>query len=64
MSTRGPWWLVVKDFCLKYVGKEHAQHLKRTLEENYAVTTEWDGKQYIGITLEWDYNRRQFTYQC
>ena len=51
--------LVVDDFGVKYVGKEHAQHLKNTLEENYTVTTEWDGTRYIGITLDWDYKRRQ-----
>ena len=32
--------LVVDDFGVKYVGKEHAEHLKNTLEENYTVTTE------------------------
>ena len=51
--------LVVDDFGVKYVGKEHAMHLKQTLEENYTVTTEWDGRRYIGITLDWDYKRRQ-----
>ena len=51
--------LVVDDFGVKYVGKEHALHLKSTLEDNYGVTTEWDGKRYIGITLDWDYKRRQ-----
>jgi hypothetical protein len=51
--------LVVDDFGVKYVGKEHALHLKATLEDNYGVTTEWDGKRYIGITRNWDYERRQ-----
>lgn len=51
--------LVVDDFGVKYVGEEHAKHLKDTLEENYTVTTEWDGKRYIGIHLDWDYKRRQ-----
>ena len=41
------------------MGKEHAIHLKNTIEENYTVTTEWDGRRYIGITLDWDYKRRQ-----
>ena len=48
--------LVVDDFGVKYAGKEHAKHLKDTLEETYKVTTEWNGKRYIGITLYWDYN--------
>jgi hypothetical protein len=51
--------LVVDDFGVKYVGKEHALHLKQTLEENYKVTLEWEGRRYIGITLDWDYKRRQ-----
>ena len=51
--------LVVDDFGVKYVGEEHANHLKAALKEKYTVTTEWDGKRYIGITLDWDYKRRQ-----
>ena len=39
--------LVVDNFRVKYVGKEHALYLKHTLEENYTVTEEWDGKRYI-----------------
>ena len=51
--------LAVDDFSVKYVGEVHTLHLKHTLEENYTVTIEWDGKRYIGITLDWDYTRRQ-----
>ena len=47
------------DFGVKYIGEEHAMHLKKTLEVDYAVTTEWNGARYIGITLDWDYKRRQ-----
>jgi hypothetical protein len=51
--------LVVDDSGVKYVGKEHALYFKTTLEDHYGVTTEWDGKRYIGITLDWDYKQRQ-----
>ena len=51
--------LVVDNFEVKYMGEEHSIHLKNTIEENYTVTTEWDGRRYIGITLDWDYKRRQ-----
>ena len=51
--------MVVDNFGVKYVGEKHALHLKQTLEENYSVTTEWDGRRYIGITLDWDYKRNQ-----
>jgi hypothetical protein len=44
---------------VKYVGKEHAQHLKNTLEEHYKLTCNWTGTQYIGITLDWDCTKRQ-----
>ena len=51
--------LVVDDFGVKYVGEEHALHLKEALEQDYTVTTEWEGRRYIGITLDWDYERRR-----
>ena len=44
--------LVLDNFGVKYVGEKHALHLKQTLEENYKVTTEWDGTRYIGIALD------------
>ena len=47
------------DFGVKYEGEEHALHLKKTLEENYKVTTDWTGGRYIGITLDWDYKNHQ-----
>jgi hypothetical protein len=50
--------LVDDVFCIKYVGEEHAQHLKNALEEHFKLTCNWTGKQYIKITLDWDYNKR------
>ena len=44
--------LVVDDFGVKYVGEEHANHLKATLEEHYKLTCDWTGRRYIGITLD------------
>jgi len=51
--------LDVDNFVVKYVGEEHAQHLKNTLEQHYKLTCDWTGTGYIGITLDWDYNKRQ-----
>ena len=51
--------LVVDDFGVKYVGKEHALHLQHTLEHHYKVTKDWSGARYIGITLDWDYDNRK-----
>ncbi len=51
--------LVVDNFGVKYVGKEHARHLKKILEMHYKLTCDWTGTRYIGITLDWDYKKRQ-----
>jgi hypothetical protein len=51
--------LVVDGFGIKYVGKEHAMHLKKVLELHYKLTCDWTGTHYIGITLDWDYKKRQ-----
>ena len=51
--------LVVDDSGVQYVGKEHALHLKQTLEHHYKVTTKWDERRYIGITLDVDYKQQQ-----
>ena len=51
--------LIVDDFGVKYVGKEHADHLVSVIKENYEVTTDWEGKRYVELTLDWDYTLRQ-----
>jgi hypothetical protein len=47
--------LVVDDFGIKYVGKQHAQHLLDVLRQLYEVTTDWSGTTYCGLTLNWNY---------
>jgi hypothetical protein len=47
--------LVVNDFGVKYVGKEHATHLIDCIKEKYGVTEDWMGDLYCGIKLKWDY---------
>lgn len=50
--------LIVDDFGVKYVGKEHAEHLIETLQSLYKITIDWTGTKYCGLTLEWDYIAR------
>lgn len=50
--------LVVDDFGIKYVGKEHADHLLNALKEEYTLDVDWEGKLYCGISLDWDYENR------
>jgi hypothetical protein len=42
-------------FGVKYVGREHAEHLMTCIKKNYIISSEWNGTAYCGLTLEWDY---------
>jgi hypothetical protein len=50
--------LVVDDFAVKYVGKQHAEHLRNALLQTYELTTDWTATMYSGMTLKWDYKNR------
>ena len=49
--------LVVDNFGIKYVGKQHANHLIAAIEENYDFAKDWARKIYCGISIKWDYAR-------
>ena len=49
--------LMVDDFGVKYVGKEHARHLIDVLKENCEISEDWEGKKYVGLTFDWDYKK-------
>ncbi len=51
--------LVVNDFGVKYVGKENAQHLLDTVRHYYKCSCDWEGEQYCGLTLKWDYEGKK-----
>ena len=48
--------LLVDDFGIEYVGKQHTLHLHKILEHNYKIKNNWEGKKFSGIDLAWDYN--------
>ena len=56
----GPQWLLEKapgvalvdDFGIKYIRKENVMNLIRILKEYYKVEEDWEGKQYLGITMD------------
>jgi hypothetical protein len=50
--------LVVDNFPVKYVGKQHAEHLRNALLQTYELATEWTAMVYSGMTLKWDYKNR------
>ena len=49
---------MVDNFGVKYVSRKHDEHLKSVLKEHYEVSTDWAGKKYIGLNLDWDYEGR------
>jgi len=66
-NTQGLWtheWcpitftLVVDDFGVKHVGKEHADHLIVCIKKKYKITKDWTGDLYCGIHLKWNYIKR------
>ena len=52
--------LVVENFGVKYVDKKHVKHLINTTQENYQVSTEWEGKRYCGIIIKWNHQKHVF----
>jgi hypothetical protein len=43
--------LVVDDLAVKYVGKQHADHLRNALLQSYELTTDWEANLYSGMSL-------------
>jgi hypothetical protein len=43
--------LIVDDFKVKYVGKQHADHLRNAFLRTYEITTDWEATVYSGMTL-------------
>jgi hypothetical protein len=50
--------LIVDDLGVKYVGREHAEHLMTCIKKNYNISSDWNGTAYRGLTLDWDYKNR------
>jgi hypothetical protein len=50
--------LVVDDFGVKYVGREHAEHLMTCIRKKYNISSDWNGTAYCGLTLHCYYKIR------
>ena len=50
--------LILDDFGVEYVGKQHADHLAIVLKKYHNITEDWNGGKYSGIDLTSDYNNR------
>ena len=47
-------YLVVDNFGIKYTLKEDADHLLKSLREDYSITEDWKGEKYVGLIQKWD----------
>jgi hypothetical protein len=50
--------VVVDDLGVKYVGREHADHLMACIKKKYNISSDWYGTSYYGLTLDWNYQDR------
>ena len=62
-TTPGLWRHAIRPitfsfFGIKYVGKEHVDHLIKCLKEKFKLKEDWTGNLYCEITLEWNYDAR------
>ena len=51
--------LCVDDFGVKYTGAQHADHLMAILQEHYTISHDWSGSRYLGMDIDWDYERQE-----
>ena len=47
----------VDDLGIKYFCKEDIDHLLQSLQNHYKLHIEREGRNYIGLTLDWNYDK-------
>ena len=48
-------YVYVDDFGIKYHSTEDADHILNSLKGKYYITTDWEGKNFCGLTLDCNY---------
>ena len=43
------------DFGVKYFNKGDVDHLPESLKKHYTISIYWEGRNYIGLTIYWNY---------
>ena len=51
---------MVDKFGVKYVGKQHTEHLINTAQKHYKVSMDWEGKRYCEINSNWNDQKQVF----
>ena len=53
--------LCVDYFGIKYIDRANALHLLDALKAKYTISTDWEGKIYCGMTLNFNYKQQTVT---
>ena len=54
-TKRKYFFLCVDDFGVKYFTKDDANHLLYSLKNHYEISTDWEGRNYLILTIRWKY---------
>ena len=49
--------LCVDDFGIKYFSKSELNHLINALQTNYKISMDFSGRNYCGLTIDWNYEQ-------
>ena len=44
------------DFGVNYFTKDDANHLLDSLKKHYAISIDWEDRNYFGLTIYWIYS--------
>ena len=47
---------MVDDLGAQHVNVKLAQHLIEAFKKRHEISTDWDGKIYLGLEIDWNYN--------
>jgi hypothetical protein len=50
--------LCVDDFGVKYFSRHDADHLLNALRAHYKISVDWEGKNYCGLSIHWNYHKQ------
>ena len=42
---------------VKYFSKDDADHLLNSIKNHYAISIDWQGRNYLGLTIYWNYKK-------
>ena len=57
MGCKNTIFLCVNDFGVKTYSKEDLEHLQNTVQKTYNFKTDLSGKRFLGLTIDWNYER-------